>query len=222
MAWRARTLVNATGTWTRPFWPWYPGRETFAGEQLHTHDFGRAEDFRGRRVVVVGGGTSAVQLLLQIAPHAASTTWVTRREPSWVGARSTRTGDGTRSRSWTSARVRPCAAERRVGHGPAAHARVRGGHRLGRAAPAPDVLAHRARRRRLGCGVRPDGVTHQGADVILWATGSGPRSTTWVRWDCAGRAAGSSWTGRPWSPTRGSSSSGTGRARRRSGRTGPP
>ena len=34
--WRTRTLVNATGTWTRPFVPHYPGIASFVGEQLHT------------------------------------------------------------------------------------------------------------------------------------------------------------------------------------------
>lgn len=79
--WRTRFLVNATGTWDRPYWPYYPGRERFHGRQLHTHDFAAADEFRGQHVVVVGGGTSAVQLLLQIAEVAADTTWVTRRPP---------------------------------------------------------------------------------------------------------------------------------------------
>ncbi|MGM3371884.1 hypothetical protein, partial [Escherichia coli] len=34
-SWTTRTLVNATGTWSRPFVPWLPGRDTFRGEQLH-------------------------------------------------------------------------------------------------------------------------------------------------------------------------------------------
>ena len=29
--WSARALINATGTWDRPFWPRYPGQETFRG-----------------------------------------------------------------------------------------------------------------------------------------------------------------------------------------------
>ena len=37
--WRARGLVNASGTWTKPFWPAYPGQWTFRGRQLHTRDF---------------------------------------------------------------------------------------------------------------------------------------------------------------------------------------
>lgn len=77
-----RALVNATGTWTRPFWPRYPGQELFRGRQLHSSEYRGPEEFAGRHVVVVGGGTSAVQQLLEIAEHA-TTTWVTRREPEF-------------------------------------------------------------------------------------------------------------------------------------------
>jgi cation diffusion facilitator CzcD-associated flavoprotein CzcO len=76
----ARALVNATGTWSKPFWPHYPGQETFRGRQLHTADYVRAEDFAGRRVAVVGGGISALQLMEEIS-HVATTFWFARREP---------------------------------------------------------------------------------------------------------------------------------------------
>ncbi|GAB3520431.1 NAD(P)-binding domain-containing protein [Arthrobacter monumenti] len=81
--WQTRTLINATGTWDRPYWPYYPGRDRFQGRQLHTHDFCSADEFRGQHVVVVGAGTSAVQFLLQIS-KAATTTWVTRRPPDFT------------------------------------------------------------------------------------------------------------------------------------------
>lgn len=77
----ARALINATGTWDRPFWPRFPGQEMFGGRQLHGSEYRGPEDFRGARIVVVGGGTSAVQQLMEIAPVAAATTWVTRRPP---------------------------------------------------------------------------------------------------------------------------------------------
>ncbi|MEU3983211.1 NAD(P)-binding domain-containing protein [Streptomyces sp. NPDC026672] len=79
--WATRALINATGTWDRPFWPRYPGQETFRGRQLHTARYRGPEEFAGLRVIVVGGGASGTQHLLEIAPYAAGTTWVTRRPP---------------------------------------------------------------------------------------------------------------------------------------------
>ena len=81
--WRARYLMNATGTWTNPVHPHYPGQETFLGRQLHTSDYVDLEEFRGHRVAVVGGGISAVQQLEEIS-RVAWTAWYTRREPVFL------------------------------------------------------------------------------------------------------------------------------------------
>ena len=77
------TVVNATGTWDSPFVPSYPGMDVFAGRQLHTAHWPGPQDFAGQRVVVVGGGASAVQILGELAGVAHGTVWVTRREPVW-------------------------------------------------------------------------------------------------------------------------------------------
>ena len=79
----ADTIVNASGTWDRPFIPHIPGIETFGGRQLHTHDYSGPEEFAGRRVLVVGAGISAVQLLIEIARRApgAETFWCSRTQP---------------------------------------------------------------------------------------------------------------------------------------------
>ena len=82
--WSARALVSATGTWDRPFLPRYPGQETFRGRQLHTARYPGPEPFRGSRVIVVGGGASGTQHLMELAGVAARTTWVTRRPPEFV------------------------------------------------------------------------------------------------------------------------------------------
>lgn len=81
----ARGVINATGTWEKPFIPHYSGAETFLGRQLHTRDYRSADEFAGKHVVVVGGGISAVQLLDEIS-QVTSTTWVTRREPEFRDA----------------------------------------------------------------------------------------------------------------------------------------
>lgn len=82
--WLADVVINATGTWDRPYWPYYRGRDLFVGRQLHTHDYGSAAEFEGERVLVVGGGTSAVQFVLQLHEAGALPVWSTRRPPAFT------------------------------------------------------------------------------------------------------------------------------------------
>jgi cation diffusion facilitator CzcD-associated flavoprotein CzcO len=81
--WRTRAVINATGTWTNPVLPYYPGAETFRGRQLHTREYVSNEEFAGQRVAIVGGGISAVQQLEEIS-RVATTFWYTRREPVFL------------------------------------------------------------------------------------------------------------------------------------------
>lgn len=78
----ASGIINATGTWENPYIPEYPGARLFQGEQLHTKDFKTADYFKGKHVIVVGAGISAIQLLDQIS-KVTTTTWVTRRPPQF-------------------------------------------------------------------------------------------------------------------------------------------
>jgi cation diffusion facilitator CzcD-associated flavoprotein CzcO len=169
--WTSRTLVNATGTWSRPFVPRYPGMETFRGEQLHTVDYPGPEHFRGRRTVVVGGGASAVQFLGELAP-LTETVWVTRREPVW------RTDDFTPE----AGREAVALVEQRVRRGlpPASVVSVTGLALREQEHEAERLGAYR--RRPMFASVEPDGVrfadgTFESADVILWATGFRPAVT---------------------------------------------
>jgi len=77
---RAEAVVSATGTWTRPFWPTYPGMRDFVGTQLHASSYRGPEAYAGKRVVVVGGGNTAAQVLAEVST-VADTTWVTTRPP---------------------------------------------------------------------------------------------------------------------------------------------
>ncbi|MEV6804582.1 NAD(P)-binding domain-containing protein [Streptomyces sp. NPDC051132] len=167
--WSTRALINATGTWDRPFRPRYPGQETFRGRQLHTAQYAGPEEFAGQRVVVVGGGASGTQHLLELAPYAAATTWVTRRPPVF------REGPFDQE----AGRAAVALVEERVRRGlpPRSVVSVTG-------LPLNDAV-----RRGLTDGVLdrlpmfdrigPDGVEWRdgrkvAADVILWATGFRP------------------------------------------------
>lgn len=161
----ARYVITATGTWTKPLWPRYPGQQSFRGRQLHVADYVSADEFAGQRVVIVGAGVSAIQLLDEIS-HVAETFWVTRREPEWIDEDFD-----------TAARVAAIAGvdERvRQGLAPGSVISVTGMHWTpwARAAQARGVLVRHPMFASIEAdGVRmPDG-SFEPADVILWATG---------------------------------------------------
>ncbi|UCC26686.1 MAG: NAD(P)-binding domain-containing protein [Gemmatimonadales bacterium] len=70
-------LVVCNGHHWKPRWPHYPG--TFTGEYLHSHAFKRAEPFRDRRVLVIGGGNSACDCAVETARVSARTDLSWRR-----------------------------------------------------------------------------------------------------------------------------------------------
>ncbi|MCK2027715.1 NAD(P)/FAD-dependent oxidoreductase [Microbacterium sp. SSW1-47] len=167
--WTTRTLVNATGTWTHPFVPHVPGMETFLGEQLHTVDYPGPEHFRGRRVLVVGAGASAVQFLGALAP-ITETLWVTRRPPVW------RSDDFTPEAGAAAVAL----VEQRVAAGlpPRSVVSVTGLMLRPQEREAERLGAY-ADPRPLFARIEPDGVrwadgSFERVDMILWATGFRP------------------------------------------------
>lgn len=81
--WTARAVVCATGTWRNPSIPRYPGQETFQGLQLHSAHYKDSDDFRGQKVLVVGGGNSGAQILAEVS-QVAETTWMTLTPPAFL------------------------------------------------------------------------------------------------------------------------------------------
>src|SRR3954451_10468411 len=79
----ARFLVGATGILSVPFFPDVPGRSDFLGEQHHTGLWpAEPVDLAGKRVAVIGTGSSGVQLVPAIADEVASLT-VYQRSANW-------------------------------------------------------------------------------------------------------------------------------------------
>ncbi|WP_433868701.1 flavin-containing monooxygenase [Saccharopolyspora sp. CA-218241] len=72
---RARFLITAVGCLSATQLPDLPGRDSFAGEAYHTGRWPHEPvDFRGKRVGVIGTGSSAIQAIPVIAEQAASVT----------------------------------------------------------------------------------------------------------------------------------------------------
>ncbi|MEE1801103.1 NAD(P)-binding domain-containing protein [Streptomyces sp. JV176] len=167
--WSARALINATGTWDRPFWPRYRGQETFRGRQLHTANYPGPEEFAGLRVIVVGGGASGTQHLMEIARVAAGTTWVTRRPPVFR--------EGPFTEEWGRAAVALVDERVRRGLPPQSVVSVTG-------LPVTEAVARARAEGVLDRLPMFDRITAEGvawddgrtvdADAILWATGFRP------------------------------------------------
>ena len=79
----ARHVVAAMGGLHVPNWPDIPGRETFAGASCHTARWEHGIDVAGRRVGVIGTGTSAIQVIPELA-KVAGRLHVFQRTPVWV------------------------------------------------------------------------------------------------------------------------------------------
>ena len=80
---RGRYLVAATGVLSVPYYPDVPGREDFRGESYHTGRWPAAPvDFEGKRVAVIGTGSSGVQVIPAIADQVERLT-VFQRTANW-------------------------------------------------------------------------------------------------------------------------------------------
>jgi cation diffusion facilitator CzcD-associated flavoprotein CzcO len=79
----ARAVLIATGPQNRPKFPDLNGIDRFTGSWWHSAAWDSAASLRGRRVVVVGSGASAVQIVPNIAGDAAAVTMIQRSAP-WI------------------------------------------------------------------------------------------------------------------------------------------
>jgi putative flavoprotein involved in K+ transport len=74
--------VAASGAFSRPDLPAFPGQGDFRGQLLHAATYQTPLPFAGQRVVVVGAGNSAVQIAVELA-EVARVTLATRRPVRW-------------------------------------------------------------------------------------------------------------------------------------------
>jgi cation diffusion facilitator CzcD-associated flavoprotein CzcO len=80
---RTRYLIAATGILSVPFYPDVPGLQDFRGISIHTGRWPSTPvDMAGRRVAVIGTGSSGVQVIPAIADDVAALT-VYQRSANW-------------------------------------------------------------------------------------------------------------------------------------------
>jgi hypothetical protein len=78
-----RHVVMATGVSGIPNIPRIPALDTFGGRVMHSHDYADAEPWRGKRVVVIGTGTSGHDIAQDLYSAGAHVT-IVQRSPTLI------------------------------------------------------------------------------------------------------------------------------------------
>ncbi|PYH97344.1 monooxygenase [Aspergillus ellipticus CBS 707.79] len=76
-------LVHATGYLNKPAWPKLPGLEDFKGIKLHSAEYDEGVSLEGKDVLLIGAGSSAVQILPAIQP-IVNRAKIFIRSPTWL------------------------------------------------------------------------------------------------------------------------------------------
>jgi len=80
---RCHVLISAVGFLNVPRYPTWPGLELFEGPKFHTARWEHQHDLTGRSVAIVGTGSSATQIVPEIAPMVKHLR-LFQREPGWI------------------------------------------------------------------------------------------------------------------------------------------
>ncbi|MGC2863341.1 ArsO family NAD(P)H-dependent flavin-containing monooxygenase [Corynebacterium glutamicum] len=80
-SWIAKNVVSATGTWSAPFVPTFPGK--FSGTHWHSSNYPGVHPFVGQRIAIVGGANSGAQIAAELS-EVSEVTWFTRDKPRWM------------------------------------------------------------------------------------------------------------------------------------------
>lgn len=82
----ANAVVSGSGLFATPKRPDVPGIEDFRGEVVHTAECTGEEDLDGRRVAIIGNGSTGVQMMSSVQ-RRASELGVFQRTPQWISPR---------------------------------------------------------------------------------------------------------------------------------------
>ena len=80
-------VIVASGHYSVPNIPTFPGIEKFPGRVMHAHDFREANEFAGKRLLLVGASYSAEDIALQCIKASHSTSLYTTNSNMQYGAK---------------------------------------------------------------------------------------------------------------------------------------
>jgi cation diffusion facilitator CzcD-associated flavoprotein CzcO len=80
-------VVIATGQYSIPHIPEWPGREEFAGQLIHSSDYRNGRAWAGKRALVVGVGNSGAEIATDLADAGASFAAISIRTPPFMTRR---------------------------------------------------------------------------------------------------------------------------------------
>jgi putative flavoprotein involved in K+ transport len=86
---QARDAIVATGYNGMPFIPAWPGRDSFAGELIHSSEYMNADPFRDRDVLVVGAGNSGAEIAHDVIDGGAKRSRLSVRTAPQIVRRAT-------------------------------------------------------------------------------------------------------------------------------------
>ncbi|OJT13572.1 hypothetical protein TRAPUB_9880, partial [Trametes pubescens] len=84
---RPAHIILASGTLGKLYIPDVPGRDGFPGRVVHSEGYNGAAEFAGKRVVVVGGGNSSIDICHDLVLQGAQEVTMIQRSPTCVSGR---------------------------------------------------------------------------------------------------------------------------------------
>lgn len=99
-------LMVATGILSKPRTPEFAGRDVYKGKLFHSHFYRTPASFEGKKIAIIGLGSSAVDIACEVGPLAKELHLVTRRGgwviPRYIFGKPAEAWDGKYARSWHS------------------------------------------------------------------------------------------------------------------------
>lgn len=80
---RSNVVISCSGLFSTPNLPDIPGIESFEGAMFHTTAWDHSYDYAGKRIVMIGTGSTGCQLMPRLAQTAAKVT-VIQRTANWI------------------------------------------------------------------------------------------------------------------------------------------